>query len=205
MNMKLIRKLTLATLLVVPALASAESNFQTGAGALTATGRLDFSVTIPKTLYIRIGTGTNLANNATIDAINFSVPAANVGNGTAVAGTGGDLTNGTVTARVIGNNGAITLGSTTTGPLSNGAGDTISYTKIATAVAANTSATPLAAPALADGATTNIALTPNIGAKVTNLDARWTYTYLNDTVPAPGTYGGVNINAGRVTYTASMP
>ena len=190
---------------MIPALASAESNFQSGAGALTATGRLDFSVTIPKTLYIRIGTGTNLANNATIDAINFTVPAANVGNGTAVAGTGGDLTNGTVTARVIGNNGAITLGSTTTGPLSNGAGDTISYTKIATTVAANTSATPLAAPALADGATTNITLTPNIGTKVTNLDARWTYTYLNDTVAAPGTYGGVNINAGRVTYTASMP
>lgn len=207
MNMRLIRKLTLATLLVAPALASAESNFQTGAGALTATGRLDFQVTIPKTLYIRIGTGTALANNATINLIDFTVPSANVGNGTPVAATAasGDLGNGTVTARVIGNNGAITLGSTTTGPLSNGAGDTISYTKIATAVAANTSTTPLAAPALADGATTNITLTPNIGTKVTNLDARWTYTYLNDTVPAPGTYGGVNVNAGRVTYTASMP
>ncbi|MGB2832026.1 MAG: hypothetical protein WBC07_03690 [Methylotenera sp.] len=204
-NMKFIRNLCVTTLLLVPALSNAESNFQTGAGALTATGKLDFSITIPKALYIRIGTGANLANLATVDLINFTVPAANIGNGTPVAGTGGDLTNGTVTARVIGNNGAITFGSTTTGPLSNGAGDTISYAKIATAVAANTSATPLAAPALADGATTNIALTPNIGTKVTNLDARWTYTYLNDTVAAPGTYGGVNVNAGRVTYTASMP
>ncbi|HOY88115.1 MAG TPA: hypothetical protein PLP67_06610, partial [Methylotenera sp.] len=87
----------------------------------------------------------------------------------------------------------------------NGAGDSISYTQIATAVAANTSATPLAAPALADAATTNITLTPNIGTKVTNLDARWTYTYLNSAVAAPGTYGGINANAGRVTYTASMP
>lgn len=207
MNMKLIRHLCIATVLAAPALSYAESNFQTGTGALTATGRLDFSITVPKALYIRIGTGATLANNATVDLINFTVPAANIGNGTPVAATAasGDLGNGTVTARVIGNNGAITFGSTTTGPLSNGAGDTISYGKIATTVAANTSATPLAAPALADGATTNIALTPNVGTKVTNLDARWTYTYLNDTVAAPGTYGGVNTNAGRVTYTASMP
>lgn len=207
MNMKLIRHLCVAAVLTVPALSYAESNFQSGTGALTATGRLDFSITVPKALYIRIGTGATLANNATVDLINFTVPAANIGNGTPVAATAasGDLGNGTVTARVIGNNGAITFGSTTTGPLSNGAGDTISYGKIATTVAANTSATPLAAPALADGATTNIALTPNVGTKVTNLDARWTYTYLNDTVAAPGTYGGVNTNAGRVTYTASMP
>ena len=204
-QIKIIRNICLSSLLLIPAISSAESNFQTGTGALTATGRLDFSITVPKTLYVRIGTGANLANNATVDLINFTVPAANVGNGVPVAGVGGDIGAGTVTARVIGNNGAITFGSTTTGPLNNGAGDSISYTQIATAVAANTSATPLAAPALADAATTNITLTPNIGTKVTNLDARWTYTYLNSAVAAPGTYGGVNANAGRVTYTASMP
>ena len=96
-NMKFIRNLCVTTLLLVPALSNAESNFQTGAGALTATGKLDFSITIPKALYIRIGTGANLANLATVDLINFTVPAANIGNGTPVAGTGGDLTNGTVT------------------------------------------------------------------------------------------------------------
>ncbi|MGB4810869.1 MAG: hypothetical protein WBP13_00095 [Methylophilaceae bacterium] len=207
MNMKLVSRLCLTALLVAPALSNAESNYKTGAGTLTATAKLDFTITIPKALYIRIGTGTNLADNTAVDLITFTVPAANVGDGTAIAATAGsgDLGNGTVTARVIGNNGAITFGSTTTGPLSNAAGDTISYAKIATAVAANTSATPLAAPALADAATTNITLTPNIGTKVTNLDAKWTYTYLNNTVVPPGTYGGVNVNAGRVTYTASMP
>ena len=204
-QIKFIRSICLASLFVIPAISNAEYNFQTGAGALSTTGKLDFSITVPKTLYVRIGTGTNLANNATVDLINFTVPAANVGNGVPVAGVGGDIGAGTVTARVIGNNGAITFGSTTTGPLNNGAGDSISYTQIATAVAANTSATPLAAPALADAATTNITLTPNIGTKVTNLDARWTYTYLNSAVAAPGTYGGINANAGRVTYTASMP
>ena len=201
------RSLCISALILTPLAANAESNFQTGAGALTGTSRLDFTITVPKVLYVRIGTGTTLASNAAIDLITFAVPAANIGNGTPVAATAGsgDLGNGTVSARVIGNNGAITFGSTTTGPLSDGAGNTISYTQIATTVATNTSATPLAAPALANGATTNIALTPNVGTKVTNLDAKWTYKYLNTSVAPQGTYGGVNANAGRVVYTASMP
>jgi len=40
---------------------------------------------------------------------------------------------------------------------------------------------------------------------VINRDAKWTYTYLNQNVAAPGSYGGVNANNSRVTYTASMP
>ena len=38
-----------------------------------------------------------------------------------------------------------------------------------------------------------------------NRDAKWTYTYANAAVVAPGTYGGTNTNNSRVTYTASMP
>jgi hypothetical protein len=207
MNIKMLRTLAFALAAVLSAAAHAESSFQTGAGALTANARLDFQITIPKILYIRVGTGTAMATNPAIDLISFTVPAANVGNGTAVAASAasGDLGNGTVTAQVIGNNGAITFTSTTTGPLSNGSGDTISYGQIATAVATNTSATALPHPALADAATTSISLTPNIGTKVTNLDAKWTYTYKNQAIVAPGTYGGVNVNGGRVTYTASMP
>jgi len=116
----------------------------------------------------------------------------------------GDLFNGTVTARVIGNNGTITFTSTTLGALGNGSGDTISYAQIAAAVAVNTSATALAHPALLDGATSTVTLTPAVG-KVMNRDAKWTYTYLNSAVVAPGTYGGVNANNSRVTYTATMP
>lgn len=207
MNIKYIYTLGTASLLLVPIASNAESTFSTGIGALTSTARLDFTIVVPKILYIRISTGTILATNATIDLITFTVPTASVGNGTVVAATaaGGDLGNGIVTARVIGNNGTITFSSTTTGPLSDGAGDIISYTQIATAVAANTSAIALAAPALVDGATTNIILTPNLGTKVTNLDAKWTYNYLNANVVPQGTYGGVNANAGRVTYTAAMP
>lgn len=207
MKMRLINRLLLAATLVIPTISLAESNVQTGAGQLTATSKLDFSISIPKTLYIRVGTGTALANNSTVDLINFAIPASNVGGGGFVSATAssGDLNSGQVTARVIGNNGAITLGSITTGPLSNGLGDTISYSKIIPSALPNTSASLLISPPLADGTTTNITLTPNIGSKVTNLDAKWTFLYLNDTVPPPGTYGGVNTNSGRVTYTASMP
>ena len=193
--------------LAAPMIASAESQFTTGAGTpITANARLDFQITIPKILFLQVGTGTSMAANAAINQIAFSVPAANVGDGTVINATAGsgDLGNGTVTARVIGNNGTVTFTSTTLGALGNGSGDTISYAQIATAAAANTTATVLAHPALADGATTTVTLTPASG-KVMNRDAKWTYTYTNSAVVAPGTYGGVNTNNSRVTYTASMP
>ena len=208
--MRMNTKTLLATALLaaVPMLANAESTFTTGTGTpITASARLDFQVAVPKILYLRVGTGTDFATSATINQIAFTVPAANVGNGTPVAATAasGDLGNGVVTARVIGNNGNITFTSTTLGALSNGAaGDTISYAEIGTTVAALTSAVPLPHPTLADGATTTLTLTP-VSGKVVNRDARWTYAYQNTNVVAPGTYGGVNANNSRVTYTASMP
>jgi hypothetical protein len=198
-------KTAIAIALAAPLAGFAESNFQTGAGALTGTARLDFQITIPKTLFLQVGTGTANATNATINQIAFSVPAANVGDSSVIAATAGsgDLGNGTVTAKVLGNNGTITFSSTTVGALSNGAGDSISYGQIGTATATNTTATILAHPALADGATTTISLTP-VG-KVVNQDARWTYTYRNQSIVPPGTYGGVNTNNSRVTYTVAMP
>jgi hypothetical protein len=204
-----LRKLTLALAIAaaVPGVAMAESDINTGTGTpLTASARLDFRITIPKLIYLRVGAGTDLADNTTVNLIDFAPTADVLGNSTAVAATAtsGDLTNGAVTARVIGNNGTITFTSTTTGAMSNGAGDTISYGQISTAVAALTSATALAHPTLADGATTTLTLTPATG-KVISRDARWTYTYLNANVVAPGTYGATAANNGRVTYTASMP
>lgn len=115
----------------------------------------------------------------------------------------GDLNNGTVTARVIGNNGDITFTSTTLGPMGNGSGDTISYNEITASVAVLNSAVALPHPTLADGATTTVSLTPATGSKVIDRDARWTFSYDNTNVVAPGTYGTV-ANNGRVTYTASM-
>lgn len=196
-----------AVLAATPMLAQAESTYTTGAGTpLTASARLDFQITVPKILFLRVGTGADYATNPAINLITFTVPAANVGDNTAIAATAasGDLGNGTVTAKVVGNNGNITFTSTTLGALGNGAGDTISYGQINTSVAALTSTVALPHPTLADGATTTLTLTPATG-KVVNRDARWTYTYANGAIVAPGTYGGVGVNNGRVTYTASMP
>jgi hypothetical protein len=196
-----------AAAVAVPMLCSAESNFQTGTTALTATAHVDFQITIPKFLFLRVGTGTGTAAGgyatlATIDEITWAPTAAQVGGGT-LAGTGGDLNTGTETAVVVANNGNVTLSSTTTGPLSDGAGDTISYTTITTTASHNTTTTTLAPPALADGATTTTTLTA-VG-KVVQQDAKWAYTYANATSPPAGTYGGINTNGGRVTYTASLP
>jgi hypothetical protein len=196
-----------ATAVAVPLLCNAESNFQTGTTALTATAHVDFQITIPKFLFLRVGTGTGTAAGgyatlATIDEITWAPTAAQVGGGS-LAGTGGDLNGGTETAVVVANNGNVTLSSTTTGALSDGAGDTISYTTITTTASHNTTGTTLAAPALADGATTTTTLTA-VG-KVVQQDAKWAYTYANATSPPAGTYGGVNTNGGRVTYTASLP
>ena len=193
-----------AAVIGMPAAVRAESNVQNTA-ATNATARLDFRITVPRVLFLQVGTGTNLANNTAVDLIDFVVPAASIGSGSAIAATAlsGDLGNGTVTARVLGNNGAVTLTSTTTGALGNGAGDTISFGQISTTAAVLTSATALAAPALADAATTSTTV-PAAG-KIVSRDAKWTFSFLNSAVVPPGTYGGINTNNSRVTYTASMP
>lgn len=199
--------LVTALLAATPMLANAESQFTTGTGTpITASAKLDFQIVVPKILFLRVGTGADYTTNPAINQIAFNVNAANVGDTTSVAATAGsgDLGNGAVTAKVLGNNGNITFTSTTLGALGNGSGDTISYGQIATVATALTSATVLAHPTLADGATTSVTLTPASG-KVISRDARWTFSYLNQNVVAPGTYGGVNANNSRVTYTASMP
>ena len=194
-----------AAALCAPMLANAESTLQTGAGTLSGVARLDFRVTVPKFLFLQVGTGTSMASNATINLIDFTVPAANVGDGSVIAATlaSGDIGTGAVTAKVAGNNGIITLTSTTLGALGNGSGDTISYAQISTAAAVLTSAVALPHPALVDGVTTSTTVSP-VG-KIVNRDAKWTFSFLNSTLVAPGTYGGINAQNSRVTYTASMP
>ncbi len=203
----------LAGLAAGPVSAHAESNFVSATtGTLTATARLDFVVTIPRVLYLRVGTGTDFTSVATVDLINFAVPAAAVGNGVAVAGTGGDLGAGAVTVRVLGNGGDITLNSSTTGPLNNGvAGQQIGWNRI------NVASSPLAATTggFNNSGLTHPAFNTNGGAgtavllaasnKLVQREGQWTYSYANTDVVAAGTYGGAGVNNGRVSYTASMP
>jgi hypothetical protein len=199
------------TAAALPFSAMAESSVQTGAATASpgATAHVDFQVTIPKVLYLRVGTGSSytsgaLANNAAVDQIQFAPAAGSVGNGTAVAGTGGDLTGGVETAAVVSNSGNVTLNATATGALSDGATNTIAFTQITTTSSTLTSATALPAPVLTNGVSSNVVLTAPAN-KVINQDARWAYSYANTVTPAAGTYGGVNVNNSRVTYTATMP
>jgi hypothetical protein len=196
--------------LMLPLLAFAESNVQTGAATASpgATAHVDFSIVIPKILYLRVGAGSayttgTLSSVNTVDLITFSPAAGTVGNGTAVAGTGGDLTGGVETAAIVSNSGNVTLSSTANAAgLSDGNGDNILFTQITTTASTLTSGTALAAPALGTAGT--VVLTAPASKLITQ-DAKWTYSYAN-TVNAPaGTYGGVNLNNGRVVYTATMP
>jgi hypothetical protein len=190
--------LAVAMLAALPLAANAESTTVTTG---SANARLDFQVTIPRVLMLQVGSaGTG------IDQISFDMSAtpANVGNGTPVAGTGGDQGAGAVTAKVLGNNGNVTLVATSLGALTNAAGDTIPYSEINTTATAGTTATVLAAPALANRASSSVALTAVN--TIVRQDAKWTFAYKNTNPVAPGVYGGSAAGGnGRVTYTASMP
>ncbi len=197
--------------LTLPLMAFAESNVQTGAATASpgATAHVDFSIVIPKILYLRVGTGSGYTTGAlssvnTIDLITFSPAAGTVGNGTPVAGTGGDLTGGVETAAIVSNSGNVTLNATASGALSDGNGDSIPFTQITTAATTLTSATQLPAPVLSNGTSSNVVLTAP-ATKLIVQDAKWTYSYANAASVPAGTYGGVNANNSRVVYTATMP
>ena len=204
-------KIIAAAMLVVAAGgAHAESNFKTNAGAQTATASLDFQITIPKILYLQVGTGTLFADNATKDFITFAPPANRLGLGCSTAsdcaGSGGDLAAGSVTAVLVSNAGSVTINANTSGGVLNDGGtNTIPYSKI------NVAAAALASPPLGGsslwtfpGWDTATTYTPAAGG-ATNLAAKWTFTYANNTVPRAGTYGGVNLNKGRVAFVATAP
>jgi hypothetical protein len=201
-----------AAVVMLPLIATAESNFTTAASALSATAHVDFQVTIPKILYLRVGTGSlyltgALTSVGTVDLVTFSPAAAVIGNNSAVAGAGGDLNGGIETAAIISNSGNVTLNATAAGAgLGDGAaGDFIPFTQITTAASALTGTyTLLPAPVLTNGTSGNVVLTAP-ATKVITADAKWTYSYANSITPPAGTYGGVNTNNSRVTYTATMP
>ncbi|GAC1377013.1 MAG: hypothetical protein NVS3B3_17190 [Aquirhabdus sp.] len=194
--MKHLQKLAAVLVLSSAAISSAyaDSDFQTGAGALTATTHLDFQIIIPKFISFQLGSAA-----ATVDMVTFTVPAANVGNGTAVAGVNSGSNPVPVTIKS--NNGNVSLVGTTIGALKDAAGDTISFSQIN-----STSAAPAAlpAPTLVDGAA-SAAVTVPATSKVVNTSTTWTFAYANSAIVPTGTYGGANLNNGRVTYTASLP
>ena len=167
--------------------AYAESDINTGAGALTATARLDFRVIVPKFLFLQVGTGTAFTDVTTIDRVDFTLTATQAAtSGVSVAGVS---TGGTINARVLGNGGTVTFGAVgTVGGLTNGA-QTIPWTQIVPTATGGT----LIHPAIS-GATSALAAT----AGVVNSSTVYSFNYSNTSVVAAGTYNG------QVTYTASV-
>jgi hypothetical protein len=209
MNTSMALKVLLGTAaLTLPLIASAASTVATGTGNLTAAATVNFTIVVPQYLYLRVGTGSTystgaLTTVATTDLITFSPAVGTVGNGVAVAGTGGDLTGGVETAAVLGNGGNVTLTSTTTGALTNATADTIPFTQITATAAANTATySTLAVPALN---TTATSVTVPATKGIVQADAKWTFSYANTSAVPAGTYGGTAALNGIVTYTATMP
>lgn len=211
---KLLVIAALATM--APLMAQAESNFVTGNGGLSASAKLDFSITIPKVLFLQVGTGTSYADNGAVNNIAFAVPAGGVGNSTQVAGAGGDLAGGGVTVRVLGNSGNVTLDNTTTGPLSNGvSGDpTVPWSDIVVTAGALPTATAgfsnsaIAHPPFNAGTSGGTSATPTTLTATGGLvrqEGSWTFAYANTATLPAGTYGTTAANNGRVTYTATAP
>ena len=168
--------------------AQAESDINTGVGALSAIAKLDFRVIVPKVLFLQVGTGTAFNDVITVDRVDFTLLPADVTSGLPIAGVS---TGGAINARVLGNGGNVTFGSTgpatglvhTTVPA-----QTIPWTQIAPAVVGT-----LIHPTVNAGATTLTA-----AAGVVNQTSVYSFNYSNSSVVAAGEYNG------RVTYTASV-
>ena len=213
---KLLLVSSLSLIGLLSATAHAESTFNGAAvSTSTASARVDFTIVVPQVLFLRVGTSSgNTATDGTTDNVVFTVPAANIGDSSVIAGVGGDLTAGAVTVRVYGNGGNITLNSSTTGLLTNATGETIPWTQINVTGAALTTGTagftnaaithPTFSAAIGAGPNAGTPITLTATNKVVRVEGKWTYTYLNSTVPAAGTYGGINTRNGRITYTATQ-
>lgn len=199
-NKVLLAGVTFAVASLVSTNLLAESDTTIGSGSISAAANLDFRIIIPSFLYFRVGTA-----GATIDQVTFDLSSGSpvVGDGTDVAGTGGDLGAGAVTARVRSNAGQITITESNNSGgsgLSDGGTNTISYAEI---LSSSSDATDLDAPTLSDAGGGTSTPTLN-GGNITNRLATWTYTYDNAGVYEAGTYG-TSANGGRVTYTAANP
>ncbi len=171
--------------------AHAESDITSAAaGAISASARLDFRITVPKIIFLQVGTGTAFSDVGTIDRVDMTLTNANVTSGGAVAAAAG------VTARVLGNGGAVSLNANgTAGGLSNGSGQSIAWTQVTSA----TSNAGLPHPVIGNGA---IGATSTLPATlgVVNQTATWTFGFSNSLgTIAAGTYNG------QVVYTAALP
>jgi hypothetical protein len=184
-----------AALLFLAALCSLTCN---AAPSIQGTATLKFSITIPAFIFLRVGSGGApvYGTNSTINKLTFNVPVAQIGSGTPIAPTGGDLNGGTtVTAQAHSTVGSIQVTSnvSSTSGLSSAQGNTIPWSQIGVTFSA--AAGPLGNTNFPTSTTVQNGW--SITFKNTDwADGTWTFSYKNQSVVPPGTYSG------RVTYTA---
>jgi hypothetical protein len=170
--------------------ALAASNFATGnSGTLTTSVNLNFSITIPRFISLRVGSA------ASVNTLTYAPTVNDLLNSSGVLPSGGDTGAGNtdVTVRVVGNGGSnVTLTAVTSAPNLVSGGNTIPWTTLT----ASSPTGAITAPPFNSGSTV---LTPSGG--VVNQSGSWRYTWTNpaNTVYPAGTY------TGTVTYTAAMP
>lgn len=195
------RPFALGALLVLGVQLSHATEVTDAAAPFSAQGTLRIQVIVNPFLRLRVGPLAGVIN-----LLQFSPAAATVGNSVPLIGVGGDAGGSTVNVLVQGNRNQITLTPTNssaglgigTGVVADGR---INYSQIGTT---SSDAVNFPAPVLSNAG--GVAVLPVMNAPgITNRPATWTFRYLNQTIPSAGTYGGVNLNGSRVTYTATMP
>jgi hypothetical protein len=170
----------------------------------------------PRRIFLNVGNGSQLADNATVNLVSVTVPAAQVGTGVAQQMTSNSTqANSTydnylmcnppaqvyVAAlyqrQTAGQSANATLQVTSPANLTSAAGDTIPFSQVSWSVtgpAADTA--PGAIPAGSFSGATQFLVTVAQG---TLRDNCHTFSYANTAIPAAGTYDG------RVTYTLTSP
>jgi hypothetical protein len=185
--MKLIKHIVALAVMGAAVAAHAESNLSTAAGPTSATARLNFQVTIPRVIFLRVGTGTDIAVNTAVDTVNFAVPLASLGNGTVVAG------GAAVAARVVSTGGNVSLTATGAAGGLTGPGAAVPWANIS----GGSNNTNLPNPAIGNGVAGAVSSLTAVSG-VVNQTANWTFNYSNPTPLAAGSY------TGQVTYTAGI-
>lgn len=198
------------TAAMVPAVHAASSSSGTGALPRAATANLDFTISIDRFIFFRIGDGAWPTPGGTTSTVSFaltpSIPGGPTtpvtGNNTAVNWSGvapsfSVTPSGNVLpVEVRSNAGLVTLRATATTPLASGA-NTIPLSEVTVA----SSDANLPAPLIPNSGTgVGVSVTgTGFGNLVTLRTATWTFAYANLVNRAAGTY------AGQVTFTASTP
>lgn len=166
----------------------------------TASVNLNFNLSIPSFLLLQIG-----STGLTINTISFNPTAAQVGQGVAIAGTGGDVGGGAVTVLAQGNTGSgpgNLVYSTTTSAGAPLAALTDGTRTIAwSTIKVNSIGSPsLAHPVTLTDASGSPVIVTSALPTVFNVSATWTYSW-ND----GGTVNPASTYTGRVAYSLSQP